>query len=757
MKKLTRALVLGGGVSMLALTVIGANTRDATAQASQSIYRFDIPSKPLLAALADYTATTGVQIVRPGGARISGQSAPVTGQQSAEAALATLLSGTGLDYRFTGPRTATVTGAGDSQSTGLEPAPEGAVELPPITVGSDLARGGVSEVVIGQADLDRKNPTDLKQVFAGEPGIKVGSSLPMSQKVYVHGIEETNLAVSIDGSRQNNKVFHHNATTLIDPSLLKAARVDAGVAPADAGPGALGGAIAYETKDARDLLLDGRNIGAFVKETFNTNGRVSTTNLAGYGAAENGLEFLGYFTLGRGSKFEDGDGLTVQGTGTNIMTGIGKLAYESDSGYRMEVSHEQLEDDAVRPYRANIGFITGRPPLEPRFRDYRLNRQNTVFTFSDTSPEGWWDPKVVLAYSQSEIVTTAHLRPLFTPYRVAGDTSSFNGKAENRFAFALGSVTAGVDFYQDKAVLDDPFTPANENASNVGLYAQARLEPWQRTRVSFGLRGDHQIFSGTQSQDFTNSGLSANMSGEVDLIENFLTAKAGYSHVWAGVPLAENFIMNRDWLYGAGPEPVTSDNVTAGLVARYQGFTLEGTVFRTEINDARQARFAIGTPAAYGSILNRDIDSQGFELGAGYDWGSGFVKLKYASIDVDIDGRVSDSDTGNYLATPVGEIITLTAAHTFQQWGVTIGGDLEFAPEYDRVAPGSPPYPAYTVVNAFAEYTPVNHSNLTFRAQVDNLFDETYSDRATYGHEFGTVSPLREPGRAFILSASAKF
>ena len=54
------------------------------------------------------------------------------------------------------------------------------------------------------------------------------------------------LAVTVDGAAQNNKVFHHNGTTLIDPSLLKAVRVDAGVAPADAGFAALTGSIVYE-------------------------------------------------------------------------------------------------------------------------------------------------------------------------------------------------------------------------------------------------------------------------------------------------------------------------------------------------------------------------------------------------------------------------------------------------------------------------------------------------------------------------------
>ena len=48
-------------------------------------------------------------------------------------------------------------------------------------------------------------------------------------------------------------------------------------------------------------------------------------------------------------------------------------------------------------------------------------------------------------------------------------------------------------------------------------------------------------------------------------------------------------------------------------------------------------------------------------------------------------------------------------------------------------------------------------SNVTLRAKVDNIFDETYSDRATYGQEFSTVVPLRSPGRSFGVSARIEF
>ena len=81
-------------------------------------------------------------------------------------------------------------------------------------------------VDVTDADIERLNPADLQDLFASEPSISVGSSLPVSQKLYVQGVEETNLSVSIDGSRQNNKIFHHNATTLIDPALLKAVSID---------------------------------------------------------------------------------------------------------------------------------------------------------------------------------------------------------------------------------------------------------------------------------------------------------------------------------------------------------------------------------------------------------------------------------------------------------------------------------------------------------------------------------------------------
>ena len=738
-----------GGALMLPVSALAQQSAPATAPAGA--VTFALPAQPLPVALDAFIRQTGWQIGYPSALAAGQTSRAVTGAMTPAQALETLLGGTGVSFRMTGPAMATLVPA--PQAAG----PGGAMTLGPVAVSaSPLNWSGPNQTTIAAEDLARKNPSDIRDVFSGEPGIRVGSSVPMSQKVYVNGVEETNLAVSIDGSRQNNKVFHHNGTTLIDPAFLKVVRVDAGVAPADTGPGALAGSIAYETKDARDFL-DGDGIGAFAKSTFNTNGSSLVTSLSGYGR-HTGLEALGYVTYGKGGRFRAGNGDKVEGTEIDTLSGLGKLAFESEAGHRFQVSYERVYDDAPRPFRANIGFITGRPPWEPRVRDYTLDRRNMVFTYTDSTPTDLWNPKVVLAYGRTDVETPIFLRPTggsTAPGRIPGEggTSSLNGKIENKFGFALGSLTAGTDFYSDKGSYEDPTFAAGEKARNVGLYAQARLEPWERLRLSFGGRGDRQTFTGTTGEEWTNSGFSHNVSGELDLLPRFLTAKAGYSHSWAGIPLAENFIMNTAWRYGpGGPEPVTADNATAGLEARYAGFTVEGRVFRTMLDDARAARFAAGS-----ATLAHDVKSKGYELGVGYAWADGFVRAKYADIDVTIDGQPADSDIGTYLATPVGRVLTVTGVHTVQPWNLTFGADVEVVLDYDKVQAGQQSLKGYEVVNLFVEHRLHRYPNIALRADVRNLFDATYADRATYGQEFGTVTPLYQPGRSFLITASAKF
>jgi hemoglobin/transferrin/lactoferrin receptor protein len=735
----------------LALAVGLGQAQGVAAQASGEppAISVSIPAMPLGAALNELARQAGLQLSFPATA-VAGKTAPaLSARLTPRQALERLLAGSGL--------------VADQQGTVVvvrpaPAAPAAETRMPAIVVSAPrepLVQPGLR---IDAREIERRNASDLQDLFQGQPGVQVGSSLPVSQKVYVNGVEETNLAVSIDGSRQNNKIFHHNATHLIDPTLLKAVRIDPGVAPADAGPGAVAGAIAYETVDATDLLQPGRGHGALLRLGYESNGDITTPSGALFGKA-GGLEYLGHLKQSNGGLRRDGSGTVIVGSGTGLASGLAKLAYQATSGDRIELSYESVNDDEARPYRADMGRVIGGRPV-PLTRNYDLHRRNAVLRYSDRTPQGLWDPRIQLAHSVTDLVIAE------TEQISSGRTSSLNGRLENRFALPLGSVTAGVDFYADEAGTDyrsltNPrFDEAGaEKARNLGLYAQARLDMGERVRLSFGGRADRQRFTGVDGAQQRDSGFSYNLSGEVDLARG-ITASAGYADVWAGVPLAENFIINPAWTYTAGLQAVGADNAQIGLRAELGnaagGPSFEARAFRTRIDDARTPDYRLGPS------LRRSMSSRGYELGAGYRWRDGFARLRFTDIDTRIDGNPSESYTGRYLTTPIGRIVGVELAQDLEARRWSMGLTAQFVLEEKNTfvsdtGQRGQPLPAYEVVNVYAEHRPAALPGLTLRAEVANLFDRSHASRATYGQEYDDVVPLREPGRVFKLLLTYRF
>ncbi|MEM6985947.1 MAG: TonB-dependent receptor [Pseudomonadota bacterium] len=616
----------------------------------------------------------------------------------------------------------------------------------------------LTDVDISEDDLERNNPADLQDVFKSEPTISVSSPLPISQKLYVNGIEEVNLSVTIDGNRQVNKIFHHNATTLIDPELLKTVRISPGVAPADAGPRALGGSVAYETKDVDDLLPADKNAGGKLALEYASNGSVVTPSASLYGRSGQ-LEYLGFLKSTDGDLIEDGDGNEITGSKPALQSGLAKLAYQGDGGQRLELSFEQVVDDEARPYRADLGEIIGGRPV-PETRTYDLERQNITLTYTDEEASGLWDPRVVVGYSESDL-------DLVEPDQlVLGKTDSSNLILENRFPLASGSITAGIDHYIEKAdYFYEDLTGAfgteagTEESTMTGLYSQIRLNLTDRVQTSFGARFDVQEFEGTDGSTFDDEGFSANASAEFDATET-TTLGVGASHVWGGIALAENFIINPAWAYPAdGIEAVESDSFYVAASQQLGSWKLKAKVFETEFDNAR-------TPSYNGGPeLTTDLETSGYEVGIQYEWLNGFFRLGYADIESELDGNPADSFNGRYLTTPIGEAITLEIGQDLPERNLRLGLDAQIALEEtdtfnadpSNPAPGSP-LPDYEVVNVFVEYQPRTYRQWTVRGEVNNVFDETYANRATYGQEFvGEVDPLREPGRSAVLKVSYGF
>ena len=605
-------------------------------------------------------------------------------------------------------------------------------------------------VTIDKAQLDRIQPSDLKDITRNESSISVGGSIPMNQKLYLRGIEETALAVNIDGARQNNKVFHHSATTLIDPALLKSVTASAGISPADDGPGAIGGSLNFETVDVADVLEENENIGGFGKISYDTNSKAFTTAASVYGQQQ-GFEALAFINKVSGDDYKDGHGDTVNYTEPDLLSGLAKVAYEADSGDRFELSYETVNDDAARPYRANFAaLLVGAP--QPASRNYDLHRKNIVFNYSNQTDSGWWNPKLVIANSESNLETSEH--PLANPNQTivyTGITKSKSATLENIFFTEWAELTTGLDYYKDSAKFEFLGDPDNiEKVENRGVFIQARQSLLDDSlRLSYGARFDSQDFTGIDKSKLDASGLSENIFAEYD-VNQYITINAGAAHVWGGIALAENFILNPSWDYSQGINSIESNNLVIGLKGNINGFNYGISRYKTDINNGRTPSWG-GGPSTVS-----DFNIEGYDVFFGFQHNQDEINIKYSNIKGKKEGTYASSYDGSYFTSPLGELISINGIKTIESLDLVLGASVEISLDNDSIKSSSQQQQeGYTVANVFADYEA--SQNLNLRLEVNNLTDQAYTDRASYGQEFATVKTLLEQGRSFLFSARYTF
>lgn len=713
---------------------VSAQTGATTAASVEQVREYSIPAGSLDQVLNRFASEAGVLLAIDGQLTQGKTSPGLQGRFSVEKGFSELLSGSGLQV---------VNGAG-----GYTLQPLNSSMLPAVKVGAGTIAEQQDVVSYDRAAIEKLQPQDLKDLYKNESSVSVGGSIPINQKVYVRGVEETAMLVTVDGSRQNNKVFHHNATNLIDPALLKSVRAAAGVAPADAGPGAIGGSLAYETIDVGDMLASDDNFGGFLNGRYASNGDQITTSGSLYGRS-GGFELLGYLNHVDGDNYEDGDGDEVPFTESALLSGLAKVAYEMQQGSRFELSHEVVNDDAVRPYRANfIGLTAGRPV--PDSRNYDLTRENTIFNYNHNTGAGLWNPEVIVADNETELVTSEN--PLTAPATTityTGISDSTSATLKNVFYTDFAEITAGADYYDDSVIFQYTGDPdIEEQAENLGVFVQLRQRVTDNLDLSYGLRYDTQDFTGTDGTDLDDSGVSGNLFGEYR-INDYVAINAGYAEVWGGVVLAENFILNDAWDYSAGIEPVESSNYTVGVVVTVEGLIFEANSYQTDIENGRVPTWG-GGPS-----LVADFEIEGYDLLVGYIAERGEITVKYSDIESDKDGEPASSYDGNYFTAPLGEIITVNGSLDLLNNKLTLGMNAEITLDNDALEDQGAKQDGYTVVDLYADYQVLE--SLALRVGIDNAFDEAYTDRASYGQEFPTVVTLQEPGRSFTFNARYTF
>ena len=254
----------------MAWLVLGASVHIAAqAQTAAKTYDFAIAAKPVRQALNDVGSISGMAVAFGETAAASLSGNPVNGTMSVSQALSTLLSGTGLTFRFTDSRTISITAPNSAQT----PSDDGSTTLAPITV---IGAGGAtiteetgsytantvtigktsrtlreipqSVSVITRQQIEDQNLTSVADIIGAANGATIVKADEVNERseIYLRGFTVDSLQV--DGT---NISANHDVTTF-DPSIYDHVEVLRGPAGILQGAREPGGTVNLVRKRPQD-------------------------------------------------------------------------------------------------------------------------------------------------------------------------------------------------------------------------------------------------------------------------------------------------------------------------------------------------------------------------------------------------------------------------------------------------------------------------------------------------------------------------
>ena len=256
-----------GAVTALPVPVLaqGAGTQ------AGAVRDFDIPAQPLASALNVFGRQSGLQLTLASAATQGVVSRPVSGRMTPQQALATMLAGTGVQYRVSDDATVVV------MQNGAEDDPvaaDGSLVLDPIdiTAGGGTAadtpyRTPGSVAYISEEQINRIQPISPGDIFREVPGVLSGSNHNgPAIDVNIRGMQGHNrVKVMVEGTQQDSSTYRGYAgpdnSTYVDPELIGGIEIEKGPGSDIYGAGTAAGVVNVRMLGADDIVPDGERLG----------------------------------------------------------------------------------------------------------------------------------------------------------------------------------------------------------------------------------------------------------------------------------------------------------------------------------------------------------------------------------------------------------------------------------------------------------------------------------------------------------------
>ncbi len=610
------------------------------------------------------------------------------------------------------------------------------------------------------------------------PGVTVGGTSAVNQRIRIRGLEDSNLKVTVDGARQEGKLFYHMGDITIDPDLLKQADVAVGNNSVTLGNDALGGAVAFETVDAADLLKPGQKIGAKLKAGYASNNDELLTSATVFGAPSDNVDLLAYYGKRDTSSGEDGDGRELFEDSESESFLLKAGAYVGDD-HHVGASFSRTDKEGVFPFRPDFPSRS-EPPIPQQVKrdtytlDHNFNPANSLI-----------DVDTTVYQTETQILRDNGIEAV-SGYDWDAKVKTTGVKIENTSVIDAASgrhkLIAGVEHYKKQSDFysaEDRTTKlpvsGKDSAKNTSVYLE---DQWQMGKLTLtpGVRYDRyeapEFIAGGKTYDNVVGALAASYE-----IAPSTQIFASYTQLFNGPDLSQT-IFNRD---GAGTvvnndlKAEEGDNAEVGVVTTLRDLTtandslqLSGKYFETNIeNYIEFIRSGLSCGPNLGNdcqgAVNKDEDYKikGVELAADYKMNNFSMGLSYAH------ARSKGEDTGYSFYSQTG-----SGSDAGDKYMVNLAyqptDTTELGWRSTYVAPVTQTFilrgdvtelkkPSYDVHDIFMSYSPAQVDGLKATVGVYNLFDETYASHGSRLNPANATATDFEMGRNIKTSLTYQF
>lgn len=178
--------------------------------------------------------------------------------------------------------------------------------------GNEVDSSNVGKSTMDQAEINRYQANNIPSLLSRLPGINLGGSLkPGGQTINIWGMGDAeDVQITMDGATKSGFERYKQGTIFIEPELIKRLEVEKGPHDVRTGNGGFAGVVHMETKDAPDLLEDGKNAGAMLKYGYSSNDHQQVYSGAVYGRTDDGrADALMYYTKRDGDDMKLADNM----------------------------------------------------------------------------------------------------------------------------------------------------------------------------------------------------------------------------------------------------------------------------------------------------------------------------------------------------------------------------------------------------------------------------------------------------------------